>query len=159
MTTPDLITNLRDYLIEQEIVRDPRSDDDLDLPPCWREPEDGAPAPGEKNGVENSDVAVVSLFRTGGIPGAFGEQQHFSKRTVDVVIRGKKAPDTPPIEEAITIALTLPAGEPADTPAMSWEMGALTVISSQIWREWQPLDHSPQAFTVVGSFYFETYLS
>lgn len=153
MTQPDLLTAVRDHLISEGVGRDPRVAGPL--PPIWREPRDGAPAPGEKEGDEDDPTQTISLFDTGGITPSIIEQQHFVRPTIDVVIRTDKPPTAKALQEAITTAMIFVPGEPAQTPAMNFFMGALRILSVQVWREWQPLDYSEQAYTAVGSFEFD----
>lgn len=155
MPTPDLLTNVRDYLVAEGVGRDPRTAGAV--PPIWREPQDGAPAPGDRSGIEDSATATISLFRTAPVSPSVLEQRYVVKPTIDVVLRTDKPPTATAIEEAIRAAFVNPAGDPAGAPAMNWMMGALRVIDSRVWREFQPLEHDAQAYTSVGSFYFELY--
>lgn len=157
MPTPDLLTNLRDHLISEGVGRDPRVAGST--PPIWREPQDGAPAPGDKSGTEDGPDGTISLFRSGGIVLDSQEQRWHRNPTVDLVIRTPAPPAATALQEAIDLALLRAAGEPASSPAMNWQMGALTVISSQRWRDWQPLDFDENAYTVIGSWAFHLYLT
>lgn len=63
---PDIaatLTAFREHLIAADLVRRP-SEATPDAPPCHIEPQDGAPAPGEREGVEDDQALTVSLFGT-----------------------------------------------------------------------------------------------
>lgn len=64
MPTPtQILTAFRADLVAAGLVRRP-SEAGV-LPPCHIEPADGAPAPGEREGIENDAELVVSLFHSG----------------------------------------------------------------------------------------------
>jgi hypothetical protein len=61
-----LLDHVRSHLIAQGLVRDPRVAGSL--PPCWRQPANGTPAPGEgTNPTEIGADAVIGLVHSGGI--------------------------------------------------------------------------------------------
>ena len=157
MPTPPIssrvLTESRAHLVSAGVVREPRvagSD-----PPCWIEPRGGAPDPGDRSGVEDSTEAVVSIFRSGGIVQPFWEQRYGRKDTLDFVLSTRTATLRDQIAEAIENEF-LGSGD-VDEIRMSWEMGDLMVIQSQLWRPLAPLGSDEDGFRSIISFYFETY--
>lgn len=144
-----LLDHIRDYLVDDvQIVR--RPDVAGSLPPLWREPRDGAPAPGERDGIANNDAAVVSIFNTGGIGRqAFNPWRY---RTVDFWLRVKSAPDYEELSDAISDAFLGDQGA-----KFGWTMAGLQVIESSEWRPWGRLGADAQGWTYVGSFAFQVY--
>lgn len=60
-TSPnELLTAIRRHLIDADIVRSPATADP-DLRPCFVEPVNGAPAPGEREGTEDDALAMLSI--------------------------------------------------------------------------------------------------
>lgn len=148
MADPTLLDYIRDYLVTEGIVRKPEVDGKL--PPLWREPQDGAPAPGEREGVANSDSAVVSIFNAGGIGRAAYSPWRYP--TVDFWLRVAQAPLYESIANAITDAF---CGDQA--AKVGWNMAGLEVIESREWRPWGRLGSDEQGWTYVGAFVFQLY--
>jgi hypothetical protein len=149
MADPTLLDYIRDYLVAEAIVRKP--DVAGALPPLWREPQDGAPAPGEREGVANSDSAVVSIFNTGGIGRVAYSPWRY--RTVDFWLRVKSAPAYEALADQLTDAFC------ADQAAkFGWDMAGLDVIESREWRPWGRLGSDAQGWTYVGAFVFQLYV-
>ncbi len=109
-----LIDAVRDYLIAQGVVRDPRVAGNL--APCWRSPRHGVPAPGEGEGTEVGANAVVGLFPTTGIARDPYDASVLRTDGLDVRIRSRTAPAAIELDDAIRAklvdkrALTLVAG-------------------------------------------------
>ena len=138
------LTDLRDYLITAGVVRDPTTVGSL--PPCWRMPRDGTPAPGEGNNVvERGADVVVGIWRSGELAPAVCEGS-FRADWVDFTIRSRTAPLGEDFEEALRAALIdrqnfrlTPTGERiqqtevfrgfsfvhADQQAFNWNVGYL----------------------------------
>lgn len=148
MPDVELTDYIRTYLIEQGIVRDPRVAGPL--PPIWRNPRDGAiePVPaGQEASVEDSALAVVSVFDVGSVPGLPYEK--FRRlRVIDFWVRAAKYPDGPPIERAIRDALH---------DKRDWSMAGLQVIESLLWRGPSSLGANERAFTQTIGYTFEIY--
>lgn len=147
----DVKEALRNELITQEIVREPATAGDF--PPCWIEPRNGVPAPGEISDggkpAEKGDTLVLGLLHGGGIPLERYVSRWMRDTLVDVHVRAKAAPDAFDIEKAIRQAIN---------EKMNWSMGGLQIIESQIFREMQPLKRDAQAFTYVLTYRFEHYV-
>lgn len=151
MSQPDLIPAIRGQLVADGIARDPRVAGPL--PPCWAEPRDGIPAPGESSGTATDAGVVLGLLRTGGIPAGPGEG--YSRReTVDVVVRSLVAPPAREIErQVLAVFAPPPYGTRSD-----WVLAdGLRVIESRAWRALQPITVDDQAITSVFSLLLETY--
>lgn len=142
-----LLDSLRQHLIDEGIVRDPRVAGAL--PPFWREPRLGAPAPGEgSTATEIGPTVVVSAFMSGGVP-ARPYEAFWRRQTVDLWLRTKTAPQAFDIDSSIYAVL-------ADR--RNWNMAGLLVIQSRQWRELQRLGSDEQGFTYIASYLFETYV-
>ena len=77
--------HLADYLIAQGIGRSPRTAGAL--PPIWRQPRLGTPAPGEgTNPTERGTDAVIGLAHTGGLPAA-RQEKDWRSDVIDVWLR------------------------------------------------------------------------
>lgn len=101
-TNPNLLGNLRQLLINNGLVRDPR-DGTTTLPPCWISPRFGVPAPGQTDGLKSVEVGpnmVVGLNPRTGIPSAryegFMRVDH-----VEVVFRARTAEPIQSLENSI----------------------------------------------------------
>lgn len=60
-----VLTAFRAELVEAELVRRPSEATPAGAPPMHVEPREGAPAPGEREGVEDDPGLVLSLFHGG----------------------------------------------------------------------------------------------
>lgn len=151
----ELLTEFRAHLIAKGIVREPRAAGPL--PVMWIEPRDGTPAPGDMEGTEDSPTAVLGVFRSGGLPPAWVEQRYVVRPTIDVVLRTKTAKLRDEIGQAIEEEILGSGG--GGEIKMEWQMGAMTIIQSSLWRALQPLGADEDGFTAVVSFAFESYTS
>jgi hypothetical protein len=134
------------YLIAQSIVRDPRVAGPL--PPAWRQPVDGVPAPGEGVGVEVGATAVIGLVKSGGIPSPRFEKE-WRRDIIDIWFRTSKWPAAETLYAQVRSALI---------DKRNWTMGTIKVIESLEWRPHQLLDtDSAQGFTSHSAVLFETY--
>lgn len=139
-----LLTALREHLVGEGIVRKPAVAGPV--PPCYVEPRDGCPAPGQLSGTEQADV-VVALFASGGFP-ARPFESWWKQETVDVYVRAKRAPDAFPLADAIRSAVVDRRG---------WVMDALPVVESLEWRPLQRLGSDDDGWTFVWSGAFQTF--
>lgn len=149
----DLLTSIRDYLAEKNLGRDPRVAGPA--PPVWREPRDGAVAPGEMEGDENDDDLVISIYKTGGVPLDVFEEAVKRQDSVDFFIRSRTAALALDYEPGLTLGFV--RDEAAPVPRTNWNMAGLQVIESKLWRPLQPIDRGEQGYTYVVSYLFETY--
>lgn len=142
---PDLLTELRAHLAAHDIVRSP--DQPGSEPPFWLEPRLGVRAPGDGDPPERGDDAVLGAFITGGIPPRPYESWQ-RRRVVDIRFRTTTAPRALDLDTQIRAVLI---------DRRDWMLGALHVIESQVWREFQPLGADEQAFDFVTAFVFQLY--
>lgn len=143
-----LLDYIRDYLVAEGIVRKP--DVAGELPPLWREPKEGAPAPGEREGTANNDSAVISVFNSGSIGRAPFNPWRY--KTVDFWLRVASAPLYEPLADEISDALLGDQGA-----RFGWDMAGLQVIETREWRPWGRLGADEQGWTYVGAFAFQLY--
>jgi hypothetical protein len=150
---PTILDYLDDYLIANGVGRGVRAAGGPTVPPIWKQPIEGTPAPGEGTGVEVGDPVVIGLMRTGGIPQS-PQEVEWRKDIVDIWIRSRTWPQTEAMWNAIRPLLV---GTHAQS-RQGWTMAGLAVIESQEWRTLSLLDSSKsQGFTSMGSIVFETY--
>jgi hypothetical protein len=140
----------RTYLIASTLVRDPRTAGSL--PPAWRQPADGVPAPGEGTGVEVGSNAVVGLIVSGGISAPRFEPE-WRRDILDVWIRVRKWPDAEALYASLRAALI-----GSTFTKTNWMMGGMRIIESIEWRPHQMVDsNSAQGFTSQFAVMFQTY--
>lgn len=155
----DLLNAFLAYLVAEGVVR--RPDTAAELPPLWRAPEGGTPAPGEKTGTANDATTVLGVVVSGEIPR--GPDRGYSDQpTIDLRIRTKDPKRVRPIANAITDLLAPPpAGVRQD-----WTMGGpvpgkpdpaeIYLIESRQWRGLQKLPPGQDGvFDYVVSYLFE----
>lgn len=153
-TNPDLLLNLRAYLMSQSMVRDPRdATTQATLPPMFLAPRMGTPAPGETEGLAPVEVCplppngpglVVSAAKATGIPAAAYEG--FIRRDgVELVVRSKDAQPAYYFENQVRGAINDKRG---------WNMAGLPVIESLLFRDLQPVAQDNIAFTFTLEYLF-----
>lgn len=140
-----LLDHFRSHLISQGLVRDPGVAGPL--PPAWRHPKDGVPAPGEGIGTQVGPTAVVGLMHAGGIPAAAGEAA-WRQDVVDVVLRTTTAP------AAIALGAEI---RRVTIDRWNWAMGSITVMQSLEFRPLQPLLPQTQFYTFIWGAVFQYY--
>jgi hypothetical protein len=133
------------YLIDQGVVRDPRVAGAL--PPAFRQPRDGVPAPGEGEGTEVGPTCVIGLVRTDGIPSPRFEKE-WRRDVLDIVIRVTKWPDA---EAKYAVMRNLFIDK------TNWDMAGMKVIESLEWRNLGLIDSDAQGYTAQFAVLFETY--
>lgn len=148
MSQPDLLTALRDFLIEEGIVRD--VDAAGPLPPFWREPRNGPPAPGEGSGRNKHPDATVSALTAPGVPVPRHEQIYHRIDGVDLRFRTRTAPIARELDRDIRAVLADRRG---------WTMGGLQLIESIEFRPFQSLGSDDQGFDFVTGYLFESYVN
>lgn len=149
MATPLLLTALRDHLVANGVGRLPEAGGAL--PPIWREPKLGLPAPGETPPKGNANEAgvdsVIGLYTSSGIPSP--PYYGFVRRPiVDVRLRVARAD----IAEALELAIT-----PLIADRRGFTMGGLYVIECEQWRALSRLGSGPQGFEFTTAYTFELY--
>jgi hypothetical protein len=134
------------HLINQGIVRDPRVAGPL--PPAFRMPANGVPAPGEGVGTEVGPTAVVGVVRPFGIPTPF-QQVAWRWDIVEIVYRTSKWPTTESIHALVRVALL---------DKMGTTMAGMRVIQSREWNALALIDSGiAQGYTSRSSVVFQTY--
>lgn len=147
-TNPDLLDNLRQFLISQGIVRDPRDGTQQGiLPPLWLAPRLGVPAPGQTEGlqaVETDPKLVAAAIPATDIPPARYEGW-LRYNHVQFVFRARTPPPALSLENSIRAAINDKRG---------WTMGSVSVIESLLFRGLQPLGSDPVAFNYECEYTF-----
>lgn len=123
------------YLIAQGIVRDPPVPGPL--PPCWIDPDEGAPEPAED--VE----ATVTLFSIGEIPQEWLEGTFLQERVLDVVVRARHPRDGELLQRDIRVALE---------EKKNVMFGQLRIEWSKLFRGVQYLDSDHESHRTLQSF-------
>lgn len=147
-----LVDAARTHLIALGIVRDPRVAGGL--PPCWRQPADGVPAPGEgtSGSTEVGTTSVVGLLRSDGIAAPRFEAE-FRRDILDVWIRTTKWPETESLYAQLRTAFL-----GTQFTKTNWTMGTMKVIESTEWRALGLIDsNTQQGFSSMFAVLFETY--
>jgi len=144
MPTTLLIDALRDYLLASAVVRDPRNAGSL--PPCWRTPRDGVPAPGEGEGAAVGEDVVVGLFPAPGLARDPYDASALRTDAVDLVIRSRTAPLAIQFDDQIRSLLVDKRG---------WTMGGLQIVESRLVRPLDLVGSDKQAFDWVAGYTFE----
>lgn len=163
MASQTLLDRVMAELVDAELVRPPGVAGAGARPwpaPFWRNPKDGAPAPGEKQGNELDDGIVVSGFLSGGIAAGAGEG-YSKRRTVDVHYRAKGFPAIEELHDQVLQRFAPAAGglEGAGIPGLrvDWTMGGLYVLESRQWTDLQSLGSDEgQGYWYRAGFLFET---
>jgi hypothetical protein len=128
-----ILDALATHLINAGVARSPRTAGSL--PPVWRSPVNGVPAPGEGgNATEVGADAVLALFLTGGI--ASGLYETWMERPViDVWARTTTSPKAIDLLKQVRTAVV--GNTPV--PAVGFDLGGVLVIAAQEWRPVQPI--------------------
>lgn len=155
----DLLNALLAYLVAEGVVR--RPDTAAELPPLWRAPEGGTPAPGSKKGVANDATTVLGVEISGEIPRS-PDRGYSELPTIDVRIRTKDPKRVRPVAASITNLLA----PPPYGVRQDWTMGGpvpgqpdpaeVYLIESRQWRGLQKLPGEVEGvFDYVVSYLFE----
>lgn len=141
-----LMEAFREELVDAGIARAPTVAGPL--PPVWLAPEGGANAPSDKQGVENNNDLVLSVFYAGGQ--AMRPFESFWRRsTVDVVFRARKAPMAMECEALIREHFV------GDLGRYEWSMGGLNMHCTLEWRALQPAPSTGPGHAFVWSMFAE----
>jgi hypothetical protein len=143
-----LLDHLRDFLIDEGLVRDPRVAGPL--PPFWRHPAEGVPAPGEGgNATEIGSTLTVGGFLVGGVPSP--RHEGFLRTDgVELVIRATKVPLVVAFERDLREVLN---------DRRDLDLAGLTVHESLLFRDLQPLDTVTSSTGHVYTFVTEYLLT
>lgn len=147
-TNPDLLDNLRAYLISQGVVRDPRDGSNPNLPPLWLAPRFGVPSPGSTEGinpVEAHKDAVLGAFDATDIPPTRFEG-FLRHAHVELVFRTRTAPMAKSLENSIRAAINDKRG---------WMMANMPVNESLLYRGFQPVGSDNLGYTYTEEYAFD----
>lgn len=139
-----LIDCLRTELISAGLVRDQKVPGSL--PPCWRTPRNGVPAPGEGSATEKGDTVVVALYPASGIPRRPHDAGVLRTDGVDIRIRAKASVDAIELDDQIREILVDRRG---------WIMGGLQIVESRLERPLDLIYSDDQGFDFVAGYLFE----
>lgn len=146
-TNPDLLSNMRQYLINQGIVRDPRDATNPSLPPLWIDTRHGIPAPGQTEGlrdVERSPDAHLELRDATDIAPA--RYEGFLRNPhVEIVYRTRIPKIAKSLENKIRAAINDKRG---------WMMENVPVNESLLYRGLQPLGSDNTGFLFSQEYQF-----
>lgn len=148
-TNPDLLENIRSYLISRGLVRDPRDGTNQStLAPLWIDPRHGVPAPAQTEGlkpVEASQVGLVlGIFPATDIPSARYES-FLRKNHVRFVYRGRTSQPVLSMSNSVWAALNDKRG---------WMMDHVEVNESLRFRGLQPIQRDNLGFTYEEEYSF-----
>lgn len=144
MPQPLLIDAVRSYLIAQGLVRDPRTAGSA--PPCWRNPRNGVPAPGEGAAPEVGPTVVVGLFQATGIAREPYEASVLRTDGLDIRIRSTTAPAAIQLDDSIRAALS-------DKRAIS--LGTLPIVEARLERPLALVESDEQGFDFIAGYLIE----
>lgn len=147
------LDHLLGHLAGAGLVR--RPGDAGSAPPFWRQPAEGAIAPGDRKPPENDDQLVISAFRMPGLTPGAGEEDYESW-TVDLHFRERVVGRAEAAHDAIYRELVL-AGNGGPGGRFDWTMDGLWVIRSRPWRDFGLVSSSQAGgWLFVASYLFET---
>jgi hypothetical protein len=145
-----LLQHLRDYLVAQGLVRDPRANTPA-LPPMWLEPRNGTPAPGEPEGatgnraVEVGQDLVVAAFPVKPFPSRRHEG-FIRKDAIELILRARLAEHALGFEPGLRAALHDKRG---------WDMAGMRIEETLETQGLTPLARGAQGFTYTLEYSFE----
>lgn len=146
-TSPDLLTNLRQFLINAGLVRDPRNGSSS-LPPMWVAPRYGTPAPGQTEGLKAQEVGkdiVLAINPGTGIPPARYEG-FLRHNVVDIVYRGRIPQPVLSLENQIRAQIN---------DKRAYMLVNVPVNESLLFRDLQFLGSDEIAFNYMQSYQFD----
>jgi hypothetical protein len=138
-----LLDHLRDFLIAEGIARDPRTPGPL--PPVWRQPRNGCPAPGEGDEPEVGADAVLALMTAPGVPPRRYEGA-LRRDGVDVWVRAAAAPTAFAIEQRLRAVLN---------DRRAFDLAGLRLEECLLFRDLQLIESGEQGFTFTTGYLFE----
>lgn len=142
---PDLLSDLRDYLITQGLVRKPSVAGSAS--PFWLEPRNGVPAPGEgQNATERGDP-VLGAYLTGGVA-ARPFESSLRESVVDIHFRSQNPAQSVQTHRQLRAALI---------DRRQQLVGTQVVIDIEEWRPFQRLGSDEQGWTHIWAIWAQTY--
>lgn len=141
---PLLIDSVRTFLIAQGVVRDPRTAGSA--PPCWRNPRNGVPAPGEGDGVEVGPTVVVGIFQATGVAREPYDASVLRTDGLDIRIRSTTAPAAIQLDDSIRALLM-------DKRAIT--LGSLPIVECRLERPLSLVASDEQGFDFVAGYLVE----
>lgn len=143
---PDLIVveELQDYLVAQGVAQQPSDAPSIVIPSVWLAPRDGAPAP--RTG-ENVTITLVDTM----LAPAAELEAWIEEAFVDVIVVARQNA-TAKLTHRVIRDLIHPVE--AHGGRFQWQMAALLVEYSTIWRGDQPLYQDNQTYSRVASYRF-----
>jgi hypothetical protein len=148
MPAPSLVPYVREFLILQGLVRNPATAapaENPDLPPAFLDPRDGVPGPGDRKGTEAGTNLTLGINRATGVPTSrFAGQLRLD--AVEFVIRGRKPQHAGDFELAL---------QPLLHDQRGYDLGGIRIEESLLFRGFQPIEHTSQAYTATMEFTFE----
>jgi hypothetical protein len=139
-----LIDAVRDHLITAGLVRDPRTAGPL--PPCWRSPRNGVPAPGDGTTTEKGATVVVGLFPASGIARDPYDASVLRSDGVDIRIRATTPPAAIQLDDLIRAQLM---------DRRAWSMGGLEIVESRLERPFNLVVSDEQGYDYISGWIFE----
>lgn len=153
----EILTAFREDLIELELVR--RPSEAGPRPPMHVEPVEGAPGPGEREGIEDDAGLVVSLFNGGELGEGTGYEAAIRRRqVVDVRYRGK---DNAAVRRifALDAAIRASLVTPARNYGYGFELGTAAPVfvhQAAVWGGLGPLGRGRDTgFDFVAKYLLE----
>lgn len=154
-TVTDLLTAFRNELVAEQLVRKASQANPAGRPPMFVQLDGGAPAPGEREGVENDPELITTIFAGGDFPPA--TDGALRRSTVD--LRYRTAPGKAPRAfnlDALVCAHIADQDQDGYAARYDWTMAGLYIVESRVWTALQPIRTDPaQGADFVTKFYFE----
>lgn len=154
-TAPDLLDNLRQFLINAGLVRDPRdASKQSSLPPMWLAPRHGVPAPGQTEGLNAAEVSplppngpgiVMAAIPATDIPPARYEG-FLRHNVVDLVFRGRTPQPVLSLENKIRAQIN---------DKRAYQLVNVPVNESLLFRGLQPMGADSVAYNYLESYIFD----
>lgn len=146
-TSPDLLSNLRQYLINSGLVRSPRDASNPSLPPMWIAPRFGVPAPGQTEGINPVEVGenmVLGLNPLAGIAPA--RYEGFLRRDhVEIIYRSRTPQPARSLENSIRALIN---------DKRAWMMVNVPVNESLLFADLSPVESNNLGWTFREEYSF-----
>lgn len=143
-----ILSAFRQELVDRSLVRKPPSAGSA--PPMFIEPEGGAPAPGEKSGVENDAELILTVKSGGDIPSPT-YSGFIRDTTIDCYFRAARGKAMRPmqLEPVINAAIV---------DQWAWTMGGIYVLESSLYSGLQEVRLAEgDGTTWVAKYRIQTY--
>lgn len=152
----DVLSAFRTELVDQGLVRKASQSTPAGKPPMFVQLDAGAPAPGEREGVENDAELMLTIFAGGDFP-SFPDGA-IRRSTIDLRYRAapNKARRAFDLDAEICAAICDQTGT-GFAARYDWTMGGLYVIESRVWAALGTIrTDADQGSDFVTKFYIET---